>query len=343
MESIEELLLEENLSFEDIKIFIEEKNKENYYKILHRINVFNEDSQKKICKEIIKRADNENIVDRACMEIITFIKYDYDYYKEIIEEVAEKEYHSTWIDVIKDKLIEDNANIIQHVFEDFSREIPSNIHFDIEIINSILNKYEKKHIENLNIGREQAIVVCSRLNCIMTINLINVLNIYYEFDNKFKFSELEIGKFLEKFFFDFPYICKKFIEKNSYDENLNIIKYIKNRLKRFDKEEKMKFNMKIFHPDVRRLNQFRKYQLEQNKEINKNARKHSVILNLCKPNTILYGKRYGITITTKEEKKVSIGNMQQLKYEYPYPLSYIMDPVEYMIRINSLKILGKEA
>lgn len=344
MDSIETILLEENLSYENIKIFLDEKKEDNSYKILHRIQAFDEESQKKVCKEIIISAKNENIVDRACLEIITFIEYSYEYYKEIIEIVSKRNYQSTWITEIKNKLIKEDSKTMQVVLEDFSLKKPENMDFDIEIINRLLYIYDQKYIDNVNLSREQIIIICTRLNCIMCTELTNILKIFYYFDTKIKFCREELEKFLLQFFFDFPYICKKFIENDrEYDNNSVFIKYLKEMINKFDEEEKMKFNMKIFHPDVRRMNQFRKYQLEQNKEINKNARKHSVILNLCKSNTILYGKRYGITVTTRDEKKVSIGNMQQFKYEYPYPLSYIMDPVEYMIRINSLKkVLGKE-
>lgn len=342
MDSIEDILSKENLSYEKIKIFIDEKNKDNYYKILHRINAFDEKSQKKVCKEVIIMADDQNIVNQACMEIITFISYNYDFYKEVIEIISKKNYHGTWIDEIIDKLIEDSTKTIPYVFEDFSKDIPNNIDFNLEIINRIVNKYDKKYIEYLNLKREEAIVICSRLNYIMTINYMNVLNIYYEFDNKFKFSKIEIKKFLDEFFFNFPYICKKFIEENNdYDKNLNIIKYLKNKVKIFDKEEKIKFDMKIFNPDKMRIIQYRKYQLKQNKEINKNARKHS-LLELCKSNTILYGKKYGMTITTKDENKVSVSSLQEFKYECPYALKYIIDPVEYMINMSSLKNLRKE-
>lgn len=343
MDNIEVILSEENLNFENIKKFIEEKNEDNYYKILHRIHAFDEESQKKVCKEVIIRSDNENIVEQACMEIITFINYNYDYYKEIIEIISKREYHGTWIDEIIDKLIEDSTKTIQYVFEDFSMKIPDSIDFDIKIIERILSKYDKKYIEDLNLERKQAIVICSRLNYIITINYINVLNIYYGFDNKFKFSKNEIKKFLDEFFFNFPYICKKFIEKNSdYDENLNLIKYLKNIVKEFEKEEKIKFDMKIFLPDKMRIYQYRKYQLKQNKEINTKAKQYSSLLNLCKSNTILYGKKYGVTVTTKDENKVSVSNLHEFKYEYPYALKYIIDPVEYMIRMSSLKNLRKE-
>lgn len=343
MDNIDDILSKENLNYEDIEKFLEKYDETNYYKILHKINRFDGEIKNKVCKEIIIRAKNENIVDRACLEIITFIEYNYEYYKEVIEIVSKRNYQSTWITEIKNKLIQEDSKTMQVVLEDFSLKEPENIDFDIEIINRLLYIYDEKYIDNANLSREQIIIVCTRLNCIMSTDLTNILKIFYYFDTKIKFCREELERFLLQFFFDFPYICKKFIENDRvYDNNSVFIKYLKEMITKFDEEEKMKFNMKIFHPDVRRMNQFRKCQLEQNKEINKNARKYSVILNLCKSNTILYGKRYGITVTTKDEKKVSVGNMHQFKYEYPYPLSYIIDPVEYMIRINSLKVLGKE-
>ena len=81
---LDKLLLKEDISYEKVKDFISEENEDNYYKILSRISRFPENDAKIICKEIINNSKNEDIIDRACMEIITFIQYDYDYYKEII-------------------------------------------------------------------------------------------------------------------------------------------------------------------------------------------------------------------------------------------------------------------
>ena len=33
--------------------------------------------------------------------------------------------------------------------------------------------------------------------------------------------------------------------------------------------------------------------------------------------------------------------MHEFKYEYPYPIEYLVDPVEYMQKINLLKSLGR--
>ena len=106
-------------------------------------------------------------------------------------------------------------------------------------------------------------------------------------------------------------------------------------------EEKIKYNMEIFKPDTKRIIEYRKYQFKQNKEINKMASQKSILGNFFKSNTILYGKRYGITVTTKNSKEISVGNMHEFKYEYPYPIEYLVDPVEYMQKINLLKSLGR--
>lgn len=343
MSKIDSVLNKDDLNFNEIEEFLEKFDEINCYKILNRINKFGEYDRKKVCEEIIKKSKNENIIDRACMEIITFIEYEYEYYRKIIDSISTLNYQSTWINEMKNKLIEDSPKTMQLVFEDFSSDKPNNIDFDIEMINRLLNIYDEKYIELINLNREQIVVSCIRLNNIMSFSIMNILNLFVFFDNKVKFSEDETKRIIKKFFFDFPYTCKRFIEENiNYDNNSVFIKYLKEKIKKFDEEEKIKYSMKIFKPDVKRVNSFRKYQLEQNKEIKKKAQKYSVVLDLCKTSTVLYGRKYGMAVTTKDAQRISIVNMQEFKYECPYPLSYIIDPVEYTFRINSLKVLGKE-
>ena len=130
-------------------------------------------------------------------------------------------------------------------------------------------------------------------------------------------------------------------ENKNYDSENIFTKYLKNKVKLYDEEEKIKYNMEIFKPDTKRIIEYRKYQFKQNKKINKIARQKSILANLFKSNIILYGKRYGITVTTKNSKEIFVENMHEFKYEYQYPLEYLVDPVEYMEKINLLKSLGR--
>ena len=77
------------------------------------------------------------------------------------------------------------------------------------------------------------------------------------------------------------------------------------------------------------------------KEINKQASKKSIFGSLFKSNTILYGKKYGLAVATKDSKEISVGSLHEFKYEYPYPIEYLVDPVEYIEKMNSLKKLGR--
>ena len=90
-----------------------------------------------------------------------------------------------------------------------------------------------------------------------------------------------------------------FIEEDkNYASETVFMKDLKNKVKLYDEEEKIKYNMEIFKPDTKRIIEYRKYQFKQNKEINKMASQKSILGNFFKSNTILYGKRYGITVTT---------------------------------------------
>lgn len=136
---LDKILLEQDISYEKIKKIINSGDEDNYYKILSRISRFPENDAKIICKEIINNSKNEDIIDRACMEIITFIQYDYDYYKEIININALKNIDGTWNNEIIDKLLDDSKKTLLNVFEDFSKEQPESIHYDIKIITRLLD------------------------------------------------------------------------------------------------------------------------------------------------------------------------------------------------------------
>lgn len=339
---IDKILLEQDINYESIKDFLEEYNEDNYYKILSKISKFPENDAKIVCKRIINNSNNEDMIDRACMEIITFIQYDYNYYKDIISITSLKNIDGTWIDEIKDKLLEDSSKTVKNVFEDFSDQMPKNISYDIKIITRLLDKYDEKHIKNLKIEKKKVIEVCKRINHIMTINVKNILKLFCCISSEYKLNLGENSSFLDEFFTNYPSVCKTFIEEDkNYDEKTVFIKDLKNKVKQHDKEEKIKYNMEIFKPDTKRIIEYKKFQFKQNREINEMARKKSILGNLFKSNTILYGRRYGLAVVTKNSKEISVGNLHEFKYEYPYPIEYLIDPVEYIEKINSLKNLGR--
>ena len=340
--NIDEILSDQDNNYESIKDILEDYDEDNYYKILFSINKFKEQDRKIICKKIITNSNNKNIVERTCMEIITFIQYEYEYYKEIIEIISLKNFSGMWIDEVKDKLIEDSGKTIVNVFEDFSKEVPQNIMYDIQIITKLLDKYDEKYIKVLKIEKNKIIKACKRINYVMTTDVKNILKMYYYFSVKYRLTLKEYKSFLEIFFNNYPNICKEFIEKNNdYDKDSGFIKYLQNKIEQYNKEENIKYDMEIFKPDTRRMIEYRKMQLKQNKKMNKEASKYSFLANMFKSNTILYGRRYGIAVVTKDSKKVSVDKLHEYKYEYPLPLEYILDPVEYLIKINELKSLGK--
>lgn len=336
--NLDKILLEQDITYEKIKEFINSEDEDNYYKILSKISKFPENDAKIICKEIINNSKNEYVIDRACMEIITFIQYDYDYYKEIININAKKNVDGTWNDEIKDRLLDDSEKTIISVFEDFSKELPENIHYDIKIIARLLERYDEKYIKNLKIDKKNLIEVCKKTNYIMTINVKNVLKLFYCISNEYGLNLDEISMFLDAFFENYPSVCKTFIEENKGCNSKTIfIKDLKIKVEQHDKEEKIKYNMEIFKPDTKRMIEYRKFQFKQNKEINKLASKKSIFGSLFKSNTILYGRKYGFAVATKDSKEISVGSVHEFKYEYPYPIEYLVDPVEYIEKMNSLK------
>lgn len=339
---LDKILLEQDVTYEKIKDFISAGNEDNYYKILLRISRFPENDIKIICKEIINNSNTEDVIDMACMYIITFIQYDYDYYKEIINITSIKNIEGTWNNEIKDKLLDDSKKTIVNVFEDFSKKNPKSISYDIKIITRLLDKYDEKYIKSLKIEKKKIIEICKRINYIMTINVKNILKLFYSISCEYKLNSGEISLFLDIFLKNYPSVCMAFIkEDKNYDLKTIFIKELKNKVKQQEKEEKIKYDMEIFKPDIRRMNEYRKIQFKQNKEINKLASKKSIIGSLCKSDTILYGGKYGLAVETKDSKEISVGSLHELKYEYPYPIEYLVDPVEYVEKINSLKNLGR--
>ena len=243
IECINKILLEQDINYEDVKDFLEEDNEDIYYKILSNVSKFTESDAKVVCKRIIDRSKNRELIDRACMEIITFIPYDYNYYKEIICITSLKNIEGTWIDDIKDKLLEDSNKTIENVFQDFSDEIPQSIIYDIDIITRLLERYDEKYIKNLKIEKDKVIKVCKRINYIMTINVKGILKLFYCISSEYKLNSEEINSFLDEFFQNYPSICKMFIEKNkNYDSETVFIKDLKNKVKLYDEEEKIKYN-----------------------------------------------------------------------------------------------------
>lgn len=339
---LDKILLEQDITYKKIKEFIDSGDEDNYYKILSRISRFPENDAKIVCKKIINNSNNKDMIDRTCMEIITFIQYDYDYYNEIINIISLKNINGTWIDEMEDKLLEDSSKTIKNVFKDFSDEIPQNISYDISIITRLLDEYDEKYIKNLKIEKKRVIEVCKRLNHIMTINVKNILKLFYCISSEYELNSEESKVFLDEFFTNYPSVCKTFIDENkNYDSKTTFIKDLKNKVEQHNKEEKVKYNMEIFKPDTKRMIEYRKFQFKQNKEINKLASKKSIIGSLFKSNTILYGRKYGLAVATKDSKEISVGSLHEFKYEYPYPIEYLVDPVEYIEKINSLKNLGR--
>lgn len=343
MQDLEMILKDNKINYQIIKEYIDMKDVEVWNKILENLHKFDEDSKMMICYQIIKNTCNSNIINNVCMNIITFIKFDYEYYKKILLIIAElNESDGDWIEEIKENmLLRDGNTTLQDCFKDFSRQIPFNIKYDISIIIKFLEKYREELLSQLDLNREEILIVCNRLNYVMTINVMNILNLYFYFDKKVFFTEEELKSFLYTFIFNYPSICDKWIEDYQIS-NSSMFHIMTIEMQRIKKENDLKHNMSIFYPIEERILKYRKRQLKQNVEINKMSREKSLFLSMCKSNTILYGKKYGMAIQYKDKREISVSKMQEFLYEYPYPYEYIIDPIEYIHKVNDLKELKKE-
>ena len=169
-------LKNDNLDYNDIDKYLKDCDDIILNELLNNIAKFNLESKKILFNNIIIKASNKNVADRACMYIVSYIEYEYNYYKNVLIIISNKQMHGTWISEIERRLLEDNPRTIQEVFDDFYLEKPLNINYDLMLINKFLENYdEKKYLEQVNVSSEQAISICRKLNYILTINTKNIL------------------------------------------------------------------------------------------------------------------------------------------------------------------------
>lgn len=343
MNDLENLLKQDNIHYDLIKKYLNSTDENILLKIINNIIKFDDKTKMKVCGNIIKNTDSKIIIDTACREISLFVPFDYEYYKKILKMIISKGIEGTWVLEFKNDILKNSPSVMQEVFQDFSLNKPSDIDYDLSILQSFLHEYNNYSINlnGVNITKEQALIICERLNYILTIEINSILKLYFHFHNLFKFTQDELNSFLKKFFFNYPSICKQFIERNSSDDSI-FIDYLKKEANKYDSDNELKDNLTIFKPNYQRLYEYQKYQFIQSKEISDKARGMSILLDFCKSNTILYGNRYGMTVKHKDGEEVSIGNMHEFSYSYTLPLEYIIDPIEYMNKVNELRSLGKE-
>ena len=340
---IKNTLKNDNLDYNDIDKYLKDCDDIILNELLNNIVKFNLESKKILLNNIIIKSSNKNIVDRSCMYIVTYIEYEYNYYKNVLIIISNKQMHGTWISEIEKRLLEDNPRTIQEVFDDFYLEKPLNINYDLMLINKFLENYdEKKYLEQVNFSSEQAICICRKLNYILTINSKNILKFYYYIINRLNLNEIQFKQFIDIFFFNFPYVCKNFILNNDLDTKCLIKNYMDDKIKKFDLENEIKFNMSIFKPNIQRSKEFRRYQANQNKEINKQANEMSILRDIVQTNTILYSNKYGMIVKDKNGEHLSESSMNTISYEYPYPLEYLLDPLEYMSKVYDVIKIGEE-
>jgi len=342
---VQKILKQDNLDYKDIdKYLVDSEEDDLLNELLNNIHKFNLESKKTILNQIIIKSNKKNIVEMSCMYILSYIEYEYSYYKNILKIIANKKMNGTWISEIKRRLLEGNPKTIQEVFEDFSLEKPLDINYDLMIINKFLEDYdEKKYLEGVIITSEQAISICEKLNYILTINTKSILRFYCYIIDIYNLSENQFKQFVDTFFFNFPYICKEFIMNNdNLGDNCLIKKYLDNKIKEFDLENEIKFNMNIFKPNIQRVKEYRRYQANQSKEINKQANEMSILRKIGQTNTILYSNRYGMIVRDKNGEHLSESSMNTISYEYSYPLEYLLDPLEYMSNVYDVLKTGEE-
>lgn len=345
MRELENLLKQDNIDYESIESYLNSNDENILFKIVHNIVKFSETSQKQICENIIVNTTNKDLIETTCNEISIFIPFDYDYCKKIIKLIISKNIKESIVEELEEDILKNSSLALQDVFQDFSLECPKDIDYDLSMIQCFLHNYKEYSInlKKITITKNQILKICKRLNYILTIEVSKILDLYFYFSNLFNLNEQELNIFLDKFIFNFPSTCKKFINrKNGQNDDTLFMTYLKRKMEENDKDNKLKNNLKIYDSDIQRLNEYQKYLIMQNNEINDKSHEMSVFWKLCKSNTILYGNRYGMTVKHKDSEEVSIGSMHEFSYEYPLPLEYLIDPITYMEKVNELKHLGKE-
>ena len=343
MNDLEKLLENYNLHYDVIKKYLNSTDENILFKIINNITRFDDKTKMKVCENIIKNTDSENIINNACREISVFVPFDYEYYKKILKMIISKGIEGTWVSEFKKDILENSPLVMQEVFQDFSLNMPVDIDYDLCILQSFLEDYNNYSINlnAVNLTKEQSLIICKRLNYILSIEINSILKLYFHFDNLFKFTQDELNSFLKKFFFNYPSICKQFIERNNSDDSI-FIDYLKHEANKYNSDNELKNNLTIFKPNCQRLYEYQKYQFIQSKEMIDKARRMSILSNFCKSNTILYGNRYGMTVKHKDGEEVSIGNMHEFSYSYTLPLEYTIDPIEYIDKFNEILSLSKE-
>ena len=345
MEELEKLLKQNNLDYAIIENYINDNNENILFKIIHNITKFTDTSKKQIFENIIVNTNNKDLIETTCSKIAMFIPFDYDYYKKIIKLIISKNIKESIVEELERNILKKSSAALQDVFQDFSLEYPNNIDYDLSIIQCFLHNYIEysNNLEKVTINKNQTLQIFKRLNYILTIEVNKILDLFFYFNNIFNFDEEDLKIFLDTFIFNFPSICKEFINKKNEQNNDTLFMiYLKRKIETNDKDNNLKNKLKIYNYDVQRLNEYQKYLVMQNNEINDKSHEMSVFWKLCKSNTILYGNRYGMTVKHKGGEEVTVSSMHEFSYEYSLPLEYIIDPITYMEKINKLKQLGKE-
>lgn len=327
MEELKKIFLKENVKYDEISKYIENGQKKELEIIIDNIIKFDTQLKIKILVEMLQKSDCKEFSETICMNICEYVPYEYNYYKKVIMCVAEKMHYGRWIEEVKIKIVEDEI-ALNDVFEDFSKDIPANKQYDSEILNTLLEQYNEKYMLKISLKRGQAINVCKKINNIVTIHQINILNIYCFFDKKFKFNKDEYKEFIEKFCFNYMHTVRNFLKNNTDDSEM--ISYLKEIYEIRKEQNKQKMELKILAPNPRRIIQYMKYENKRNLELRKEADKQSIFFNMFKSSTILYGNRYGMIRRGKKKEEIFVSKFQKFSYEHEYPLEYVIDPAKYM-------------
>lgn len=335
--SLDEKLQGKGLTLKDIEKYIDYRNIEFCNKILFKIHLFDNNSKKELLLNIIINNEDKSLIDTVCREIYTFVEYEFEYYREIIQRLIEKKINGQWASELKLKIVQDNRNLIQTVLKDFAKKKMKFAKFDIEIVEKLIDNYEEKYLDSIEeLSKEEVIIICKKLNYIMSINSLNIIRIVYYIDKMFHFDKKELGDILDKYIFNYPFLAKKFLQKISEEDEPIFFGYLNDRIMRFDNEEKIKNSMENFKPNAIRIVKYRERQMKQNKIINKESEEMSLIANLFRKDIILYGKKVGMNVIKDNKKEMVTSELSEFKSEYYYPREYILDPVEYMLHIKKI-------
>ncbi len=326
---IKDILNEQIEEKEKIIEFTEYINKLNEKEIQEEIFDLRREKISKSLKidiytSIIKLYDSKQIAELIDFNIALDIELGIEEYYSIIEKIYDiyptKEYRSYYKHTIK-KIVNKDINIYNRVFYYLTSETKAKIDLGCQLYVEAIENYKK--MSKLLVERRRLILGCKKISYIITVYNKNTLKFFLDLNKQFTFTKEELSSFLDSFMFNYPYDCEDFLEKCG-DDSSYFIRYMKEYICNFERQNKIRESIKDIQPFVSRVNLYGKRKHEQMKEIRETSKKSSVFLQLFKTKTILYGNKF---VINNEHYNSFPQTMKKISYYYTLPVEYSIDSV----------------